>query len=245
MVIGIIIEMKKVLFFDIETAPMKIWAWDAWETNALAIDQDWYMISFSAKWLGGKYITKGLIDYPSYRRNPTDDKALVSELAALFEEADIIIGHNGDGFDIKKTNERIIFHGFTPPSPYKTIDTLKIARKYFKFSRNNLNYICERLGLGQKIRTGGKDLWFDCMSGDMAAWRKMLAYNKHDVTLLEGVYKKFLPWIKNHPAMNTHEESCPKCNSKEVQARGPADKKDWHRFRCKTCGGWFQRKIKR
>lgn len=235
--------MKKILLFDIETSPLNIWAWSAWETNALAIAQDWYMLSFSAKWLNGKTITKGLPDYPGYKRNPKDDKALVVDLAALLEEADVVIGHNGDNFDIKKTNERIIFHGLTPPAPFKTIDTLKVAKKYFKFTKNNLNYICQRLGLGEKLKTGGKDLWFACMDGDPSAWKKMLTYNKQDVALLEGLYYKFLPWIQNHPAMNTHTEACPRCNSMDIQARGKADKPNYHRFRCKNCGGWFQRKL--
>jgi hypothetical protein len=43
------------------------------------------------------------------------------------DEADIICAHNGDAFDIKKINSRLITNGFKPPSPFKTIDTLKAA----------------------------------------------------------------------------------------------------------------------
>ena len=233
---------KKILFFDIETAPLKIWSWGVWQTDAVAVDSDWYMLSFSAKWLDGGFTTKGLPDYASYKTDKTNDRELISELHQLMSEADIIIGHNGDNFDIKKTNERIIYHGLTPPEPYKTIDTLKIAKKYFKFTKNNLNYICERLGIGSKHETGGKDLWLKCIDGDMGSWKKMLSYNKQDVVLLEALYYKLRSWIHNHPVMTTLNNQCIRCGSSSVQARGRADKKNWHRYRCNDCGSWYQKK---
>ena len=42
-----------------------------------------------------------------------------------------------------------------PPSPYKTIDTLKIARKYFGFNSSKLDDLGRVLGAGEKVRHGG------------------------------------------------------------------------------------------
>jgi DNA polymerase III epsilon subunit-like protein len=64
------------------------------------------------------------------------------------DEADLICAHNGDAFDIKKINSRLIVNGFKPPSPFKTIDTLKIARRVFKFDSNKLDNIGRYLSRG-------------------------------------------------------------------------------------------------
>jgi len=82
--------------------------------------------------VGDKRIqTRILPDYKLFKSEPQNDKYLIKELWDVFDQADIIIAHHGDGFDIKKSNARFVFHNLQPPSPYKSIDTLKIARKYF------------------------------------------------------------------------------------------------------------------
>jgi DNA polymerase III epsilon subunit-like protein len=81
------------------------------------------MLSWSFKWLDGKHITKGLCDYKTFKKDKTNDKELVTELWELFNEADILIAHNGDRFDRRKSNTRFLKHHLTPPQPYQTIDT--------------------------------------------------------------------------------------------------------------------------
>lgn len=239
----------KVLLFDIETSPEIGAYFDRYrENNIIWTDQSWYMMSFSYKWLGQKttYV-KGLPDYPSYEKEPTNDLHLVSELWELFNEADIIIGHNGDRFDIRKTNARFISHGLLPPSPSKTIDTLKVAKKYYKFESNRLDAIGEQLGLGRKLQTGGYQLWKDCMNGDLKAWAKMKRYNKQDVILLEQVYMVFAPWMHNHMATQAIDEDTPRCqnpncHSKNLQKRGweqtNSGLSKYQRYYCKDCGKW-------
>src|SRR3990167_5530930 len=140
----------KVLFFDIETSPILCWAYQLYDTNVIKVERDWHMMSWSAEWLDGKTTTKTLPDYPLYKYEKFDDKDLVEELWHLFNEADIIIGHNGDKFDIKKTRARMIFHGFPPPSPNETVDTLKVARRNFAFTSNKLEDLAIALGVGTR-----------------------------------------------------------------------------------------------
>ena len=129
----------KILLFDIETAPNLGYVWGKWEQDVIEFDRQWYMLCFCAKWLGDKKVmTHALPDFSLYKKDPENDKELVKKLWELFNEADIIIAHNGDEFDIKKSNARFIYHGFTPNPHYKTIDTKKIAKKYFSFNENNL-----------------------------------------------------------------------------------------------------------
>jgi uncharacterized protein YprB with RNaseH-like and TPR domain len=49
-----------------------------------------------------------LPDFPRYKRSKHDDKDLCGLLHRLMDEADIICAHNGDAFDIKKINSRLI-----------------------------------------------------------------------------------------------------------------------------------------
>jgi len=63
-----------------------------------------------------------------------DDERIVNSLWKLFDEADIIIAHNGGNFDIPNMNTRFIVNKLPPPSAYQMIDTLKVARKGFGFT---------------------------------------------------------------------------------------------------------------
>ena len=232
----------RILFLDIENFPLKILSWGVYEQNALSIEEHSIICSFSAKWFNGKHITKALPDYPNYRPRSPNDKKLIKDLWKLIDEAEIIVAQNGDRFDIPKINARFIFHNLPPPSDYKTIDTLKAAKRTFRFDSNKLDDLAGYLGLGRKLETGGFGLWKQCMEGDLNAWRLMKKYNKYDVVLLEKVYLKLRPFIKNHPAIGvfTGKFSCPKCGSSRVISRGYhiTTSGKHRRYQCTGCGGW-------
>lgn len=201
------------------------------------------MLSYSAKWLTEKKIvTKTLPMFSVWKRSKTDDSALVQSLWYLFDEADIVIAHNGNSFDIKKMNALFAKHGLTPPSPYRSIDTKLEAKKYFRFDSNKLDDLGDYLGVGRKVKHEGIDLWFDCMSGNKTAWAKMAKYNEGDVALLERVYFKLLPWMNTHPNRNAYRDvnCCPKCGSGKIHARGftYAQTGRRQRYQCQNCGGW-------
>jgi hypothetical protein len=166
----------------------------------------------------------------------------------LIDRADIIVAHNGDSFDLVKINTRFLIHGFDPPSPYKTVDTLKVARKVFAFDSNKLDDLGHYLNIGRKLPHTGFHLWKGCMSGDPVAWAKMKRYNGHDVELLEKLYYLVRKWAPNHPQVNQGKiENCPRCGSSKVQRRGfsytPLRRKQ--RFQCQKCAGWFEGPAKK
>jgi uncharacterized protein YprB with RNaseH-like and TPR domain len=236
--------MSKILLIDIETSPSLGWVWSKWETNVIDFEQDWYILSFGYKWLGEKKVTVfGLDDFNGYKKDPENDKNLINMLWTLLDEADVIIAHNGDRFDIPKINTRFLTHKLNPPSPYKTIDTLKIARSVFKFDSNKLDDLGRYLSIGRKLPHTGFHLWKGCMSGDKASWKLMKKYNSNDVELLEKVYYIMRSWAKNHPAINQGlSECCPKCQSQKVQRRGfdYTLQRKKQRYVCTDCHGWFQ-----
>jgi DNA polymerase elongation subunit (family B) len=237
----------KILFFDIETAPNLGWCWGKFEQNIIEYEQEWYMLSWSAKWQNGKHVTKCLADYDGYEPRTESDKALVTELWELFNQADVIVGHNGDKFDIKRSQTRFIEHGLLPPEPYKTVDTLKVARRHFAFNSNKLDDLGRRLGVGRKLKHSGFDLWKGAMFGDEQSWNVMKKYNRQDVLLLERVYDKLLPWITNHPnvtVLQNDDFGCRNCGSRDLQKRGYSITATGQRqrYQCQDCGTWMQGK---
>lgn len=240
----------KILLFDIETAPNKAYVWGKYQQDVIRYLGEWYMLAWSAKWLDGKQITKGLIDYEGYQPHSEDDKALVSELYSLLEKADIVIAHNGDRFDLKRSNTRFIEHGLKPLPPFKTVDTLKVAKRLFSFNSNRLDDLGRRLGVGRKVNTGGFDLWEQCMQGEAKAWNRMKRYNAQDVRLLEAVYKKLLPYIDNHPhlgiLMDT-EVACRNCGGTNLTKRGARITLTGKRqtYQCQDCGAWLTGRMQK
>lgn len=232
----------RTLIYDIETAPIIGTVWQKYEADVIWSIQDWYMLGFAYKWLGERqtYVV-ALPDFRGYKPGTPNDINVVKSLHALFNEADIVVAHNGDKFDQKKTQARFIYHNLSPTQHYKSVDTLKVARKHFSFTSNKLDDLGEHLGLGRKLKTD-KDLWRGCMAGDLQAWAKMKRYNKQDVILLEKLYLRLRPWTDNHPNMANiagRPETCPRCGSDEgFQASGFKFTKTgrYRRFQCKACG---------
>lgn len=239
----------RIAYVDIETAPSLGYFFDKWkEGNIIATESDWYMLSFAVKWQGGKLTTHALPDYPLFKRDKENDRDLIKDLHRVFDEADILIAHNGDRFDIRKSNARFIHHGLKPPSFYKTIDTLKIARKHFKFDSNRLNDLGQSLGVGKKLPHTGAHLWLSCMAGDPSSWDLMRRYNARDVELLERVYLKLRPWA-NHPNLNlyTNAAACPTCQSNRIKRRGLTYSKSMvrQRWQCLECwSAWSGEVVK-
>lgn len=240
----------RVLFYDIETFANQAFVWGKYEQNVIEYDKEWFMLSFAYKWMGDKETSVvSLPDFKLYKRDKEDDKQLVKALWKLFNEADIVIAHNGNSFDQKKTNARFIYHGFPPPEPYKQIDTKLVAKRYFNFNSNKLDDLGNYFGLGRKISTGGFDLWLGCWKGNKKAWKKMCDYNKQDVVLLEKVYHKMLPFMNNHPnlsLMGDKKEGCPNCGSWNITKRGFGYTRTskYQKWQCKDCCSWHQSPIK-
>lgn len=237
-------EPINIAFFDIETAPYLGYAWTKYETNIIEFESGGQMLCFSIKWLGkNKVETYSLPDYDTFKKNKEDDTELVMKLWELMSKADIIVAHNGDSFDIRKSNERMILAGLKPPEPYKTVDTLKLARKHFKFPSNKLDDLAKDLALGRKLPHTGFHLWKGCMAGDRRSWNLMKRYNKQDVILLEKVYLKLRPWGA-HPNLNVYNQTnkCPRCQSNKIEKRGFAytNVKKHQRYYCRECMGWFK-----
>jgi len=241
-------KQTKILLFDIETAPNLAYVWGKYEQDVIEFKTHWYMISFAYKWLGEKKVKAySLPDFKGYKTNKESDKEICMKLWELFDKADIVIAHNSQAFDVKKSQGKFLQHGFPPPRPFKQVDTLRVARKYFKFDSNKLDDLGKYLGIGEKINTGGWKLWEGCIKGDKKAWAKMVKYNKQDVVLLEKIYLRMRPWCDNHPNLNLYndtEDRCPNCGGRVIRNGYRITRTRRHqRFHCQDCGAWSQKPL--
>lgn len=223
-----------ITYFDIENSPILGHSWGMYEQNLLSVVKDNELLSFAYK------VNDGPIKVVS--RRLYTEKQLAKLLWQLFDEADILVAHNGDQFDIKMANQYFIKFGLTPPSPYKSIDTKKIAKRYFRFAQNKLDYLGQFLFKEKKISTN-MDLWFRCMAGNEKALLEMEKYNKQDVVLLYKVYQALKGWHTGHPNSNLYNgtaHKCPICGG-NTQRRGMAYTRvsQYQRYQCiGECKGW-------
>jgi hypothetical protein len=230
------------LFFDIETSPNIVFSWSV--GYKLRIDyaniiKERAIICICWKWEGDKKVS-------SLTWNEGDDKEMLTSFAKVIDSADEVIGHNSDNFDLKWLRTRFVLHGIPASPNIRGVDTLKLARRGFRFNSNRLDYIGEFLGFGGKIKTE-YNLWKSIvLDNDVKSLEKMVRYCKRDVQLLEQVYQK----IESYHPHRTHagviaggmKSDCPKCASKNTQRKGflvTAGGIKKQRVFCQDCGRNF------
>lgn len=231
----------RILIFDIETAPLKAYVWGKWgqDINDSFIIRDWFMLTWSAKWLfEDKVYSERLTGREVLDEN---DERITRSIWKMLDDASIVIAHNGVKFDIKRLNTRFLKHGLLHPSPYKVIDTLKVARQQFAITSNRLDYICQFLGIPGKADTP-KGLWQKCSEGDDAALQVMENYNIQDIRALEDVYLLLRPYMRSHPNIGLHVadsvQCCASCGSNELTDCGEYQTtvNVYIAYRCTNCG---------
>lgn len=229
------------LFWDIETTPNIGYFWRTGSRLRIPpshILSERKIICICYKWEGKP------VKFLTWDKNQCD-KTMISKFIKEANNATALIAHNGDRFDLPWFRTRCIYHGLDFPPKPKTIDTLKKARGNFSFNSNKLDYIAQFLGVGEKIGTGGFQLWKDVMDGDSEALVNMVEYCKRDVEILEKVYNK----MQRHVPIDYHagvyggseKWTCGHCGSKDVkQNKRKVTKTGVERFemKCKCCGGY-------
>ena len=266
-------RMPKILIFDIETAPSMAYVWGMFKVfvQPSQLIQAGKILSYAGKWLGKddvyfdsikddiphskalnviKKSLKKLLDFKAFEVlwnilvfYSSSDKRLCESLYELFNEADIVVAHNGQAFDVHTMNAYWVKHDMIPPTPFRVVDTLKIAKKNFRFPRNKLESIARFLEIGKKTSHEGFELWVKCMARKQDPWKKMEEYNIQDVNLLEEVYIAIRPWDKSHPNVallyDCADRRCTACGSASLQMitqKSYTAVSEFESFRCQNCG---------
>lgn len=241
------VDLPKILLFDLETAPMEFYGWSLKTYSGyippVMVKKSWSILCYSAKWLFDNEIMHGSVTpEEAYNR---EDGSIIQKLWALLDSADIVISHNGDQFDIKRSNTRFKVNGLGPPMPFRSIDTLKKLRSVFALDSYKLDYVNMFFGLNtKKGNEEGMNLWKKCVKDNEdseKALGRMQTYCDNDVMILEELYTDVRPWIKGHPNLGLYidieGEKCTRCGGTDLDWRGyyytPAGR--YRAFRCRGC----------
>lgn len=244
----------KILLLDIETAPNIAHVWSLWGTDVglSQLMEPHRMLCWSAKWHGEKKVSfdsewnQSRVKTDGSAYTPSERRVLMAAgIVKLLDEADIVVHYNGTSFDIPHIMREAAQAGMDPPSPFRQVDLRLLVKSRFRFVSNKLDHVAEMLGLGKKLKHDGHEMWVGCMSGDKKSQKKMEEYNRRDVTLLEALYDRLLPWINNHPSVSIYSKdgiACNNCGSSHVQSRGETmtNTGSYARYKCITCGAWFR-----
>jgi len=233
----------KRLIWDCETSPNVVFSWRVGYNLNLDhnnIIKERKIICIGYKWQGEPTVTVLRWD------KNQDDKAMLKQFLEVANQADELVAHYGNHFDMPWFRTRCIIHGFDPIPIYKTVDTKDLASKYFLFNSNKLDYVSKVLGFGGKIKTDF-DLWIRVVLGkEEAALNDMCEYCGVDVVRLEQVYDRISGFVrtKSHAGVMAGGQKwqCAHCGSdlvyrdkRRVTALGTIQ----HQMRCRKCHAYY------
>lgn len=234
---------SRYLLLDVETSPDIAVTFKRFKANLSQdniLQDGGSLISISWRWMGESK-AQGVAMTPEEALQ-NNDKRLCAILFALIEQADVIVGHNVDNFDLPIIKARMVINKFAPIKKVRTIDTLKLARQ-MRFPSNRLGSLGVILGEGDKASHSGIKTWIGCLNGDQDALDEMLVYNIEDVDLLYRVYMR----LRNHDARPLNaglftdnvELKCPVCGSTDIEDSGNTVYTPLNEFKehvCNDCG---------
>lgn len=175
-----------------------------------------------------------------------DSSSMIEEFDEILAQADIVVGHNHEGFDIKQINTQRMLHKLPPRPELRNVskfDTWKQMCKHFHFPCNKLDYASSTwMQLGGKRSTNIKD-WIYIhlqLPGWEEKWANMLAYCQKDVSDTRALFLEIVDYcditIKANIASGT-AFSCIHCGSTNLVKRGTSYSatSKFQEYNCKSC----------
>ena len=180
------------LFADIETSPNIGLFWRAGYKQNISYDniiQERGIICIGYKWENAKKA-----ECLQWDENQ-DDREMLEKFTNILAEADEVVFHNGDRFDLPWIRSRALMHEIPAWPEPKSVDTLQWARRRFYFNSNRLDYLGEILTGAGKLKTE-YGMWKDILLRKCPkAMAKMVKYCKQDVVKLQEVYEKLAAYV--------------------------------------------------
>lgn len=225
----------KVLFFDIETTPVRAWVF---RTGEQYIDHEKILTGdkFNIICIGYKWGHEKKAHVLRWSKNQSSVQ-MIKDFEKIVNQADLVIGHNVDKFDIKMINAQRLIEGLPPILWPTSEDTLKQFRKHFYLPSHRLDYLSKLLGGTGKDKMHFQD-WVDIRTKNCPkALNKMMKYCKRDVLELERVYNKAQKHFKPKLLLTREKGLCPRCTSNDLIAHGISytSRGPKQRYSCKAC----------
>lgn len=223
-------ERAKILIWDIESTGLK---------GDFAT-----VLCVGYKWFGDpKVHVLSITDFPSFKKDNTDDKRLMQEFMKVYNQADMTIAYFGTGFDRKMLYTKLLEHRLEIPANIPLIDLFYTVKNNTTLSRKRLATVAEFLELDtQKSPVLGK-VWKRAQAGHEPSIRYVIRHCKADVQVLEEAYVRLRPLVRTHPRV-AGAAPCRYCGSDRLQKRGLSLTAlgPKQRVQCQKCGGWDTRR---
>lgn len=245
--------MTKTLFYDIETTPLKAYIWRLGDQSVrhgqlIKPNHMYDIISIAYAWDHEEEI-----HVMGWGFEEQDSEPMLKKFDELIREADVVIGKNSDRFDNKHLNFHRWFHGRDgmPDWTDKADDLEKHLRRNFSMPSQSLDYVSDILGLGGKEKMEFSD-WVNIVEKkDIAAYEKMLHYNKKDVEDTRAIWRYSVKHFKpkyNKGAAKAAEGyglACTNCGSLDLAKNGTSWSGGVHyqKFMCNTHHGYAGKLI--
>lgn len=248
----------RIVLFDLETIPilkevMKIYPGIGAYPGLTFKASITSIICFGFKVFGEKKVScVNAWDFEKrWKKNVNDDYEVVKKAYDILKDADAVVTHNGKRFDWKFLQTRLLFHRLPLLPKINHIDTCAVSRGNLMAYNNKLNTLGKFLIGEEKLENGGWDLWVKVLERDKKSTKLMSDYCKQDVLLLEKVFKRLIPLVKNMPNQNLYlvggsKRVCPSCGSTRLISSGirATTTRTYRRYSCKDCGSWSRTDMK-
>lgn len=236
-------SQPNILFFDIETLPMLIFAWELGKqvVGYKNIYKERQVACIGYAWNDGPIQILEL-DYDNYdlhQRDNDADRMMIDRFVAVSREADLVVGHNLKSFDVSVLRSRIIKHQLPDFVPFLIDDTYRSLADV-GFSSHKLDYMTGFLGLPPK-EDHPYEMWLDVVTKVPGAFDKMKVYCMGDVDRTRQLYERVRPYLKsslNRAVFVNDPKVCPNCGAKDTLIhrgfRYTLTGK-YPRYECKSC----------
>ena len=232
----------QLLFIDIETSLLHVFAHcigSKQNINHFQVDKDKKIICISYMAEGWKK-PKTLI----WDKNQ-DDKKLLNEFVKIINQYPLVVGQNGDNFDLIVICGRCWLQTSNVMPDIVSLDTLKMSRQNMRLTSHKLDWKSRVIGRPGKLDTGF-GLWVDVEKGNKKALAHMVKYCEQDVLELQAVFWSMLPYctkLPNHlgAVLLGHQDCCPGCGSENRHKNKTRNTKAGvkQQWLCKDCGRFW------
>ena len=210
-------ESRSLIYFDIETRPMKAWIWGLGQQYVThsQIAEESRVISIQWMFEGDKKTS-----YLTWDKHQ-NDATMLEKFSEIMRDVKVAVSQNGRSFDHKVLQWRLNVHELPPLRDVAIIDTLTLSRQAFRAPSHKLDYRSKIYGLGGKIPMVLQD-WIDVVEEKPGALKKMIDYGCKDIPDLRGIFWKELPYYKSlpislstllYPKSKEARLFCPRCAS--------------------------------
>lgn len=241
-------KKPRILYFDIETSPLLVYAWGLGKQiiGIKQIKKERKILSIGYMFEGDKNVTILKMDMKKHDLNKFDDdadKEMLKKFMAVYSTADLAVAHNGRRFDRARIRARLVKYRLPDIAPVLFDDSYGMTKE-IDFTSHKLDYLGRYLGTGQKDEID-YSAWTRVMEGSSAALNEMCAYMKTDVVRLRAAYIRLKPYAKsklNLSAFHSDGSICPSCGSNNIKKDGKrfTQSGQYQAYRCNSCGKYCQ-----